>query len=294
MTSLASYAAARYPTPRRALMALDLDGTLLLPDQSIPPSAIRALSEAVDRGAAVVITTGRRYRAAIEPLRDLPWPCFVLSHNGALLKDPHTHETIERIDFPAALLGVTWQAILAEGLAPVAHLDRFGNPPEIWSIPADPGTYHAEVLTRRYDGLVAIAPPEHLPPGPVIQLLAFGSPEATSAAADHLDRQFPGALYLHAMQVPPAPSFVLEVLDPAGGKWPGVQRIAAACGIPLSRVVAVGDDANDLPMLRGAAIGVAMGNATAAALAAADVRVAANDADGIAEAVQTCLLPLLD
>ena len=46
VTRLASYLADRFPTPRTALIALDLDGTLLWPDESIPATAIDALSRA--------------------------------------------------------------------------------------------------------------------------------------------------------------------------------------------------------------------------------------------------------
>ena len=52
----------------------------------------------------------------------------------------------------------------------------------------------------------------------------------------------------------------------------------------------MGDAENDLPMLRVAGLGVAMGNATEEALAEADIVVADNDHDGCAEAIRRFLL----
>ena len=48
-------------------------------------------------------------------------------------------------------------------------------------------------------------------------------------------------------------------------------------------IIAVGDDVNDLPMLKHAGLGVAMGNAKPEAIAVADRVINRNDADGLAE-----------
>ena len=52
----------------------------------------------------------------------------------------------------------------------------------------------------------------------------------------------------------------------------------------------MGDAENDLAMLRSAGLGVAMGNALPCAVEAADVQVADNDHDGVAEAIERYLL----
>lgn len=293
MTALLDYCCYYYPTPRRAIIALDLDGTLLLPDESIPQSAIDALSEAVEAGAAVVITTGRRYRAARYPVANLPFPYLLLLHNGALLKDHRSHATIDLVGFPEGLIAPIWESLIAQGLAPVAHLDRYDDPPEIWTVPPLAGSYHEQNVRERYAGIAHIAPESELPIGPVIQILAFGTPKETEAAAASLAAEYDSRLYVHSMRVPQQETFVLEVLHPEGGKWSGVQRIATALDVPIGRIVAVGDDANDIAMLRGAGVGVAMGNATEAARAASDVQVASNIEHGIAEAVKRHLRPML-
>jgi hypothetical protein len=72
-------------------------------------------------------------------------------------------------------------------------------------------------------------------------------------------------------------------------KWSGVLGVASAAGIDPGAVCAVGDDVNDLPMIRAAGLGVAMGNASPEVLAAADRVVAGHDDGGIDELAELIL-----
>jgi len=62
----------------------------------------------------------------------------------------------------------------------------------------------------------------------------------------------------------------------AEGKREALVEAAAVRAIPLSDALAVGDGANDVPMLKAAGLGVAY-HAKPAAIAAADARIEAND-----------------
>ena len=69
-----------------------------------------------------------------------------------------------------------------------------------------------------------------------------------------------------------------------------MEWVASSLGVDMGGVVAVGDDNNDVTMLRGAGLGVAMGNAVPALLALADEVVASNEDDGVAEVVDRFIL----
>lgn len=66
----------------------------------------------------------------------------------------------------------------------------------------------------------------------------------------------------------------------AEGKRQALLETAAARGIPLAEALAVGDGANDIPMLQEAGLGIAY-HAKPAAAAAADARIDANDLGAI-------------
>jgi hydroxymethylpyrimidine pyrophosphatase-like HAD family hydrolase len=73
-------------------------------------------------------------------------------------------------------------------------------------------------------------------------------------------------------------------IAPAGvTKWAGILHVAHEWGIEPAQICAAGDDVNDLPMIRGAGLGIAMGNAQTDVLAAADLIVHSHDEDGIVE-----------
>ena len=75
-------------------------------------------------------------------------------------------------------------------------------------------------------------------------------------------------------------------LAPAGvTKWSAIRRLAGQWGIREQAICAVGDDVNDIPMIRGAGLGIAMGNALPAVKAAAARIAPSQDEDGLVQVV---------
>ena len=81
------------------------------------------------------------------------------------------------------------------------------------------------------------------------------------------------------------PAF-LDVIAQGGGKDKGMDAILSHFGIPLENTMAFGDGENDLPMLRHAAVGVAMGNAGDLVKSQADYVTTSVDEDGIVQALE--------
>jgi len=78
----------------------------------------------------------------------------------------------------------------------------------------------------------------------------------------------------------------LELHSPLATKWTALSHLLGLWGIPAERVVAIGDDVNDIPMLRSAGLSFAMGNAKDEVKAAADRVTASNDEDGVVKALR--------
>ncbi len=79
-------------------------------------------------------------------------------------------------------------------------------------------------------------------------------------------------------------------LSPLANKGLALGDVAARLGIPLERVLAIGDSYNDLPLLEAAGFGVAMGSAPPALVAAADALVGDWAHDGVKEAIERFVL----
>jgi Cof subfamily protein (haloacid dehalogenase superfamily) len=79
--------------------------------------------------------------------------------------------------------------------------------------------------------------------------------------------------------------YLIEIIPKGGSKFQGIQAFLAKYNIELAETMAFGDHLNDIEMLEGVGIGVAMGNAQAELKAHADYVTTSNQKDGIASAL---------
>ena len=80
-----------------------------------------------------------------------------------------------------------------------------------------------------------------------------------------------------------------EIAPQGVSKWTGVRQLADQWGIRSEEICAAGDDVNDIPMIEGAGLGVAMGNALDEVKAAADRIAPGHDEDGLVQVVDWLL-----
>ena len=93
------------------------------------------------------------------------------------------------------------------------------------------------------------------------------------------------ALLPEELTVVQTAAFYLEVIPRCINKGQGIEDICRVLNISADEVIAFGDAENDIPMLRKAGVGVAMGNAKDDVKAAADMVTLSNNEDGIAFAL---------
>ena len=82
----------------------------------------------------------------------------------------------------------------------------------------------------------------------------------------------------------------IEIMKDGVNKCSGVKELAAMHGIDMKNVMTLGDYNNDMPMIRAAGLGVAMGNALDDVKACADYVTDTNDHDGVAKAIEKFVL----
>ena len=82
----------------------------------------------------------------------------------------------------------------------------------------------------------------------------------------------------------------LEIMAKGVNKGSALAELAAFLNIPMSEVMAIGDQDNDIPMIQAAGYGVAMGNASPAAAATARFHTDTNTEYGVAMAINRLAL----
>jgi hydroxymethylpyrimidine pyrophosphatase-like HAD family hydrolase len=78
----------------------------------------------------------------------------------------------------------------------------------------------------------------------------------------------------------------LAIMNPTCSKASGVVELARYLGVPLEQIMAIGDNNNDIEMLRTVGWGVAMGQASEAVTSAARAVTTSNREDGVARAIR--------
>jgi len=293
------------------LLAIDLDGTLFGPDGKVSPANARAVDSARNAGIEVVICTGRAMvesRVAIDAIRAgepakgrtiAPMVCA----GGAMVCDVAAQRTLHRWSMNRSLVDRLCDHFARRKRAPLLLKDRdaagfdylvvntgpIERPTQWWFDVMD-------VEVKFIDSVAHDPHPEHTvrvgfaATADVMRDLAagvhaeFGREAATQhfAAVAGVDANSPHGIKDDGIHL-------LEVFDSQVSKWTAVHRLALEQGIPRERVAAIGDEVNDLAMVEGAGLGIAMANAVASVKKAAGRHTLSNADDGVAHAIEQIL-----
>ena len=257
------------------LVATDVDGTLLDPDERVPSRAAAVIARLVAAEVGFVLVTGRPPRWIPPVVAELGTAGLAVCANGAVLYDAVDDRVLSaRVLDPATLaeLAATVAATLPDcGLA-VERVDAsaFGDREPFV---ADPSYRHA---WPDADNSVATRP--ELLGRPAVKLLVRNPGLSSDAMVAALAPAVGGLADLTFSH----PRGLVEMSPPGVTKAAGLAEVATRLGVAAADVVAFGDMPNDLEMLRWAGHGIAMGNAHPALLEAADEVTASNREDGLA------------
>ncbi|MEV0585305.1 HAD-IIB family hydrolase [Nonomuraea sp. NPDC050310] len=248
----------------------DLDGTLVGRDLAMVPSGREALRRFRAAGGEVVIATGRRERSARRFYEELELDGPAILYNGARTVNLATGEILSSHHLPVA----AWKALLdvferlPRGVSPVVFSG--GVPYALEETP------ELRDYARR-DGIELSAPGEWaaLPADGITKCMLIGDP-------------LPHVHVGGASTVLSEPTY-LEILPAGTSKGAALRDLAAARGVPLAEIAAVGDNPNDLDLILAAGLGVAVGDGHPEVRASAAVVVRACVDGAVADVVELAL-----
>ena len=261
-----------------ALIAIDVDGTLLRPDGSVAERTAAALSDARDAVAVVSLATGRDWAAVRDLLAGLPAIEYSLCVNGIeVVTADGTELHADQLDIAVARDAIVALRAAIPGVAVGLGIggELIGEPGLGELFPEGVG----DVIPVD-DALDAL--------GPDLRDLVVYHPDHTTdldAFYDLCRRALP----LEGLDLAFSGLPMLEIVPPGAGKDAGLAWLASHLDIPNELVVAFGDGLNDLAMLRWAGTGVAMGQSRDAVIEAADEVTASNADDGVAAWIEARL-----
>ncbi|MCX6374342.1 MAG: HAD hydrolase family protein, partial [Actinobacteria bacterium] len=223
------------PPAVRALLACDLDGTLLTA-AGVPALGIaEALEDLGARGARLVVCTGRPLHGAAKAVAALRAdPVAYVCFHGALVVDAATGEWLRHLTIPGHVVSGIVRDAPSLGLSVTLYV----------------GDVRCELAPAASGVALELAAPAG-----ITRLVLSGDPARCAAA-------------LPALAASRGPSIRLEragggtvaIVPASADKGEGLRLVATHLGVPLARVVACGDSAADDSLLRTAGVSIAVGD----------------------------------
>lgn len=267
------------------LIALDMDGTVLNSEKVISPRTEAAIHEALAQGKEVLFATGRCPAEMREYFIAFPEMNYAMCISGALILNVRTGETLTDIPIPRNLVEKILKTAKELGV-----MTSVSAGPDVFVERRHRGNmayFNCECFASLYDGCATWVDDAYEvleSRGDRVYKINYYCPdqETWQKAADILS-ELPLS---YASGIP----MNFEISPQGVNKGVGLEILSRVTGIPVSQMIAVGDEGNDLAMIQKAGLGVAMGNAADEVIEACDVMTADCDHDGVASVIEMCLL----
>ncbi|WP_165066649.1 HAD family hydrolase [Marisediminicola senii] len=265
-------------TDASLLIALDIDGTVMREDGVISDAVLEQVARMPQLGHEVMLSTGRSVSMTLPVLDRLGiTPRYLVCSNGAI--------TLKRN--PGAPTGYTRHFVESFNPSQVLTTIQSKLAQASYAVEDETGLY-------RYSGFFPDsalgAQSEQVP---FEQLLQHEATRVVVISPEHDMEEFLSiveSMGLHKVSYNVGWTAWLDIAPDGVNKATAMERVRADLRIPRSRVIAIGDGRNDIDMLEWASVegrGIAMGQAPADVVAAANERTGTDLDDGVASILRT-------
>ena len=271
-------------------LAIDLDGTTLLPDSTLGERTKACIHKLISGGMQIIISTGRAIEASEKYRSAMGAQGPMVFFNGAEVADVpygkilHTDLIgLDVVDFGTEIareLGVHYQVYLSAGISPdtgredpqrkweTLLIDRYGPEAEMY--------YKHTGITPVVKDLKSLAAMPDLKG--CIKGMYIADPSLHDEIRGRISERFGGRICVMRS----FPTF-LEVINNGVSKGEGLKIAMRHRGLKPEEVIAFGDEENDVPMFTAAGFSAAPENARDKIREAADFIYGSNANEGLAE-----------
>lgn len=269
----------------------DIDGTFLDSRGEILASTLRGVEALHQQGIKCFISSGRGPSSAEDLLKGTPFDGYVLyngqlcfSHETGIYEHYFSVETLEALgrytekEQRHIIFGGRERYYGSKSLqwGQVKWLKKVHNllPIKVTVPKLEANLQKIRRIIRPKEEQVKT--PREIFSEPMYQCVLLSSPSEQGA----LETQFPDCKFTRSNP------YAVDIIPKGGSKLVGITKVLDHYGLSLSDAMAFGDSWNDLEMLEGVGIGVAMGNGEEDVKRIADYVAESNDDDGIYKALQ--------
>lgn len=258
--------------PAVALIAIDLDGTLIDAHNQLFPGAEEAVQAARACGVEIVLVSGRSMQGVLPIVKRLGLESPFITSGGAVIAEAIDCRLIDHRPLPLRHL----PAIVRLGRS--QEVAVFLEYPDQILCEAQGQKQESETRKFGYSLIVVDDLLHDAPAAPNKATLVGETQQIVGIKANLTDRGLP----LYITQTGP---HYLDICRKGVNKGSALLRLARYLKLPLERVAAIGDYYNDLEMFKVAGLAVAMGDAPPEVQKAARLVAPPSDRGGAAWAI---------
>lgn len=264
------------------MIGIDIDGTLVNDQKKMTEITRKVIMQARQQGVKIVICTGRPLSGARQYLKQLKISGdneYVVGFNGAIaetvsgklvIDHKFSYENFLKTELLSRKFGVKFQ---------------IETPNAIYALNRDLSRWTIFEANLVHLPLKVRTPEEIKPDLKISKTMWVGEPDQITYMKKHLPKELNKTMYV--VQTEPV---YLEALKKGVNKGDTLMGLAKKLNIQPDEVMALGDQGNDLPMIKRAGMGVAMGNAIKENKAAANFITKTNNENGVAYAIKKFVL----
>ena len=261
------------------LIVSDFDGTLINDNQQVPRNVRDAIDEYVTNGGIFAVCTGRMLTSILPQVRSLGLKGLVIAYQGSVIAEIESGRILKTNAIPYFEAAEICRELEKMNLPVNAYSDgeMYTNIPEGNEYLR---TYEriVRVNAKRAEGKIS----EFIERGKknCQKVLIFASPEQRERLYAEIKSVFGGRF-----DVTCSASVLIEISPLGDHKGEAVKFLSEYFKVPMSLTLAAGDNLNDLPMIKAAGTGVAVGNAVKELKEAADFVSVTNNEGAIAQII---------
>lgn len=282
---------------RYDMIVIDLDGTLLGHKGRVSIENQRAVHKAREAGIEIVIATGRALIESRGALDAIEHDGLLVAAGGSLLCESRSGRTIHRHAMPHDLVADVTNALLGHGHKVLILKDSHTVGYDYLAV----GTGELDPASQWWFGEIpaVVRFVDHVHedeyPHDTVRAGVVASSSELAPIAQDLQASLGNRAFLQhwaavtATEATGSTTHLLEVFNPQVNKWTMISSICQEKGIDPSRVAAIGDGLNDVEIVMGAGLGIAMANADPRVAAVADKVTGHHLEHGVATAIELIL-----
>ena len=260
------------------LLALDIDGTLLNDKRELTDRTVEAVRKAIESGVYVTLCTGRPIQGVKWLVERLGIVAPVITYNGAEIVDPNDNSILFS------------QQLFTEDAIKIAEMGKARSATLIVWSKGELFGYPMNERVEFYEQIACIKAREmtdvqELAERGVTKIIWFDEIDRINQFQNQLNNSdFTSVTYCTSN-----PRF-LEFFNSKVSKRISMEKLAYILGVKIEETVAIGDGYNDIPMLEGAGLSIAMGNAPEDIKSMCQKVTLDNNSDGVAYAIEEYIL----